>query len=80
MLTADVNRLKSLIKNGLMHDNGMPVDGKDLENIIKMYNPIMPRIETEEIQRDGEIKKFSKLDFSLTREQILKILKENKLV
>ena len=80
MLTADANRLKGYIRNGMRYEDGSDVLDKDKIDIIKMFNSHMPRIESEKIQDDGEIKRFSHLDLSISNEQILKIIKEKRLM
>ena len=78
MLTGEANRLKSLIKAGMKYPDGSAVLDEDKIDIIKMFSSIMPRIQSERIMDDGEIKKFSQLDFSISNEQILNVLKQNK--
>ena len=78
MLTGEANRLKSLIKAGMKYPDGSAVLDEDKIDIIKMFSSIMPRIQSEKITDSGEIKKFSQLDFSISNEQILNVLKQNK--
>ena len=79
MLTGDANRLKNYIRAGMKYPDGTDVLDFDKQQIIKMFNSVMPRIESERILDDGEIKKYSHLDFSISNEEILKIIKENKI-